>query len=247
MRLATVFVASTVCAGLGSVAAAQEEQAPATRDAVIHGPHPEGSTDLSQNDDARARELFVLGQEAFDTARYEEALQRFRAAYALSHRSMLHYNIGLSLERLHRFAEARESYRAYLAETDSPPNRADAEARIEALGEVSAPPAVVSTKRRSRVPLVLMIGGALVIAGGASLLGVGMARMARLDATAPGTRQWSDVHRDADRARVLQLSGAITLGVGAALTLVGLILRFTGKRAAVANLRWNGADVRWMF
>src|SRR5690242_10205557 len=80
-------------------------------------------------DDERARVHFQAGSSHFDTGNYEAALQEFEAAYALSHRPALLYNIYLSHERLGNLEEAAGALRSYLEGGDVP------EARREPLTE----------------------------------------------------------------------------------------------------------------
>src|SRR5688572_22790375 len=49
--------------------------------------------------DMRARQLFEEGRGLFAEQRYEDALDRFRRSYDLSHRPALLYNIGLAADR----------------------------------------------------------------------------------------------------------------------------------------------------
>jgi hypothetical protein len=58
---------------------------------------PPAASSLNENSlDDRARELFVLGRDAYLRERSEEALRYFNAAFELSGRYELHYNIGQS-------------------------------------------------------------------------------------------------------------------------------------------------------
>jgi tetratricopeptide (TPR) repeat protein len=58
----------------------------------------------AESHDEEARALFQAGRRAFADARYEDALDRFRSAYELSHRPELLYNIGHAADRLRRDA-----------------------------------------------------------------------------------------------------------------------------------------------
>jgi tetratricopeptide (TPR) repeat protein len=64
--------------------------------------------------DARARELFVLGRDAYLQERFEEAFKYFNAAYELSGRYELQYNIGQTADKLHRSAEALMAFERFL-------------------------------------------------------------------------------------------------------------------------------------
>lgn len=62
-----------------------------------------------------ARALFTAGRVAYDGARYDEALDRFKAAYALSGRAELLFNIGQAADRLRRDKEALAAFEEFLA------------------------------------------------------------------------------------------------------------------------------------
>src|SRR5689334_23248564 len=84
-------------------------------------------------DDAAARTHFATGASAFDSGRYEVALSEFQAAYELSHRAELLYNIGLCQDRLRQDRAALSSFERFLAERPDTPHRAEVEPRIAAL------------------------------------------------------------------------------------------------------------------
>lgn len=69
---------------------------------------------LSADEDGRsaARHAFAEAEEAFSAREYERALQLFRQAYSASPHPAVRFNIGVCLERLGRFREAREEYLA---------------------------------------------------------------------------------------------------------------------------------------
>jgi len=69
----------------------------------------------SDEDEARARELFDNGSILYDEGRYEEAVAAFEAAYALSNRPLLLYNMASALERLGRWEEALDALNGYRA------------------------------------------------------------------------------------------------------------------------------------
>ncbi len=64
--------------------------------------------------DEEARAHFEAGRMAFSRGGYESALQSFQRAYELSERSALLYNIGTTLDRLRRDAEAIEAFEQFL-------------------------------------------------------------------------------------------------------------------------------------
>ena len=88
--------------------------------------------------DTQARELFEQGRAAFTAARFAEALDLFRQAYALSERHALLYNIGQAADRLRLDRDALEAFDRYLAEIPDAENRIEVETRIGVLRETIA-------------------------------------------------------------------------------------------------------------
>lgn len=86
-------------------------------------------------DDARAREFFIQGRDAYDTGDWATALEKFQQSYDLSGRPELHYNIGLAQDRLRMDAEALASFEAYMAAVPNNPNQEQVNGRIAALRE----------------------------------------------------------------------------------------------------------------
>jgi tetratricopeptide (TPR) repeat protein len=133
--------------------------------------------------DAEARLLYENGERLYDEGRYEEAITAFRAAYDLSHRPALLYNVANAYERLGRLQDAIDAlngYRIY-----APPDQQDVLlARVQALErrldeERAAAPAPAPTPppppppptRRSPAPWVLAGVGAAVGLGGTAVAG----------------------------------------------------------------------------
>ncbi len=177
--------------------------------------------------DGDARSLFARARVAYAEARYEAALPLFVASFELSGRTELLYNIGLTLERLRRDDEVFEPFEAYLASNPPAERRAEVERRIEAAraridarqAEGSSP---ASSSSSSVAPWVLAgIGGAVAIAG-VVLWALGARRVADVEASEPGTREWVDVRGDAESGRTLSIVGTSLLGVGVGIGAVGL-------------------------
>lgn len=96
--------------------------------------------------DAEARANFEAGRVAYDNARYEDALQYFRRAHELSGRAQLLYNIGQTLDRLRRDAEAVEAFEAFLEGAPETSKRREVEARIGILRQrLNTQPTVETT------------------------------------------------------------------------------------------------------
>lgn len=69
----------------------------------------EVTTLSSEERDRLGREEFLKATEAYDQARYSQALKHFERALELSDRAMLHYNIALVHDRLQHDQVALES------------------------------------------------------------------------------------------------------------------------------------------
>lgn len=203
--------------------------------------------------DEEARLRFEAGRVAFAAGRNEEALADFRRAYELSHRPALLYNIGVTLDRMRRDADALEHFERYLAETPSEgvSNRGEVEARIVILREAVAREAAAREEEQSVRPAVqaprsdapdpggvalAIVGGALVF-GGAGVSIAGSMDRARVDAAMPPA-MWIDYADAAARAPILEGSGAAAAGVGVALAIAGIvILTMPTDRRETARLR----------
>lgn len=90
--------------------------------------------------EAAARTLFEAGRTAYSEARFEEALDRFERAYAVSQRSLLLYNIAQTQERLRQDAEAMRTFERFLASDPPEDIRTLAERRLARLRASLAPP-----------------------------------------------------------------------------------------------------------
>lgn len=228
--------------------------------------HPAHALD-SQDDEARA--LFEAGLVAFESARFESALLYFSRSLALSKRAKLHYNIGLTLERLERSHEAVEAYSAYLTALPDADNRDEVEARLSILRS-AAPPLVLAIPAREtapppvvkldqRAPLkkthlrskrlaigLLASGGALALGGGALVLLAQHAKNKVEDAPQGGS--WPALEDDEARVKPLSITGFTVLGAGAAALTVGTVLLFKARsRRLDVALQPYGLRIRGTF
>ncbi|MCA9536362.1 MAG: hypothetical protein KC593_21920 [Myxococcales bacterium] len=109
---------------VGGVAAAPAWAQSPTADA--------GDADDRQAHDARARELYILGDEFYANGRYEAAEEAFAEAYRLSGRPLLLFNLANAQERSGRWTDAADNLRSY--REHAPPAELPAlDARIGAL------------------------------------------------------------------------------------------------------------------
>lgn len=80
-------------------------------------PQPEdgdGATGSKDDSEARARELYLEGDAHYAAGRYEQAVASFAAAYDLSPKPLLQYNLANAYERIGDYEEAAAALRVYL-------------------------------------------------------------------------------------------------------------------------------------
>jgi tetratricopeptide (TPR) repeat protein len=85
--------------------------------------------------DERARVLYQQGKQAYDSQRYAEAHEAFKAAYLISQRPELLFNMARALEQLDRPHDAAETLRAFLRVRPDDSDRDRIEEHIRALEE----------------------------------------------------------------------------------------------------------------
>jgi tetratricopeptide (TPR) repeat protein len=195
-----------------------------------------------------ARAIFEAGRVAFDAARYEDALRHFRHAYQISPRPALLYNIGVAADRLRRDSEALEHFERYLREAPADaPQRADALARVEILRRTLPPvdlpdrpddadpeedPITPSPSGFDSLGAWLTIGGgALVLAGGVTMLALGQMDAERVEGASVGT-SWADVSDAADRGVWMRTTGWVLSAVGLAVAAFGVSWILVGESSA---------------
>jgi tetratricopeptide (TPR) repeat protein len=101
--------------------------------------------------DERARIHFQSGREYYANGDYESALRDFRAAYELSHREGLLFNIYLSEERVGQFGAAASTLERYLTSDEvSETDRPQLEARLVHLRERAAQEERAAEERAAR-------------------------------------------------------------------------------------------------
>ncbi|MEM1031426.1 MAG: tetratricopeptide repeat protein [Myxococcota bacterium] len=73
---------------------------------------------VTADDDAKAKELYLLGDQRYEEGRYREAIEAFEEAYRLSRRPQLLFNLANANERLGNPAAALRHLEAYLPAAD---------------------------------------------------------------------------------------------------------------------------------
>lgn len=99
-----------------------------------------------------AKDHFRRGTELYDLGRYLDAVQEYEAAFKLSAKPALLYNIAQAYRLAGRTKEALGAYRGFVRRAPDSPTRADAEARIaelelqerDAASKPAEPPVVVA-------------------------------------------------------------------------------------------------------
>ena len=92
--------------------------------------HAQTQDDAGSEQDRVARMHFETGTALFESGDYEQAIESYRQAYALSPRPRLLFNIALGYERLGQLENAIQNLRAYLAASPRVANRGRLELRI---------------------------------------------------------------------------------------------------------------------
>lgn len=196
----------------------------------------------SPEDDARARELYRIGDDLYAQGRYEEALASFQEAYDLSRRTLLLYNIANAQERAGHWEDAIGTLREYLYTVEGD-ERAQIQSRLESLerrverlramqqNPNEQPPAPPPPKLSPVGPILLGAGGLMLGAGIAFAVLAGGARD-DLDAMcrdADGrTLCPAEASSAQTRDRAFSISADVALLAAAGLVAAGIIVLVTG-------------------
>jgi Tetratricopeptide repeat len=138
----------------------------------------------AQVDIGAARAHFAAATTYFEAGRYGEALKEFEAAYYLSRRAPLLFNIGVCHERLGHVDEAISAFEKYLASGPPESDRVEVGERVAALKARAPAPrprlviAMTPPPAPRRVPVTrrpwfwAVMGGASAVVLGAVVAGV---------------------------------------------------------------------------
>jgi tetratricopeptide (TPR) repeat protein len=211
------------------------------------GAQPAPVNTVSPEADRAAREHFTLGRDAFSNGDFATAVREFTAAYELSGRPQLLYNIGTAYERLHDWERANDALTRYLQRVPDANDRAEVQARLNviqvelqhAAEARQAPPPetatrVVVVERRVEEPPRYFRTAGFVAAGltavtGGVTLAVGLLADARYNDLARGCGQTtagcrSDDISDMSLRATLVNTGIVSTSVFAAATVGFFVL-----------------------
>jgi iron complex outermembrane receptor protein len=211
----------------------------------------------ADDDTARARAHFEIGNGMYRLGDYAGALREFAAGYELTRKPGFLINLGQTYRKLHDPARAREMYQKYLATTPpDDPARAqvtqilsDLDKEVEPAPSpapasenapvVAAPPAADNTLTRPPPPRprrrALLISGIVLGVAGAALVGGGGGAAASANSEADQLtaldRAGGTFDPGLDDQYHLHRSLEYSLfGVGAALAATGIVLLALGAR-----------------
>jgi tetratricopeptide (TPR) repeat protein len=203
-----------------------------------------GEPARAQSTDEQAQAHFQSGTLYFDRGEYEHAVREFEAAYELSGRVPLLYNLYLANERLGQYGQAASALERYLDQTEDVPTRDSLEARLATLERRAAQQAAGEDPDQgatdgAAMPLPAWIAFGVGAAGLATFAvagGLALAEdrslAARCGPDAGRTCTGDDVAR-LDRRNT---TADVGLGIGVAGAVTGLVLWLV--------LRDRGADRR---
>lgn len=228
----------------------------------------------NEENEQRARELFEVGDDHYAAGRYEQAVEHFQRAYELSPQPALLFNIANALERMGEYQKAADHLRRYLDSpraddiasvrerirrlelaaraqniddkprdddqpAAAPSTAAPAQAQIGVEGRAERP-------RRSRVlPVSLMVGGGVAIAGG--VLAAFLSGQAGDDADAlcnDAGLCTRDAKSELDREKRYALISDISIGVGVGCAAAGALLLFMRRGDGDVPLERASLDIR---
>jgi tetratricopeptide (TPR) repeat protein len=235
----TALAALSITGGAGAQESSDDTASAADGDAAA-------ARDTAARDE-EARSHFRLAQAQYEVGHFAEAAEAFERAYALSGRAQLLYNLYLAHRDAGHVVEAADALRNYLARATGIEGEPLLRARLEALDaqiarmesgavdetvepvdavETSEPEPTsrpTSSDDLSPAGFALIGVGAAVIVGGAVMLGVMAADLATVESATPGT-PFADVQAAYERTEPLSIAGFVSLGVGAAIAVVGVVL-----------------------
>tara|TARA_B100001750_G_scaffold196220_1_gene168287 strand:- start:4115 stop:4825 length:711 start_codon:yes stop_codon:yes gene_type:complete len=210
--------------------------------------------------DREARSLYEAGTEAFEAARYGDALQYYQRAYEVSGRAVLLYNIGVSADRMRRDEQALEAFEAFLEQVPEHPRRHEVEVRVVAIREAQAAgeePEPTESEPTEVEPVVAVdaeADGGISTAKLVGAIALGAVGVAGVVASVIGMTAGGCVDEDATGACMRERTtnwGAVGayggLGLVAIAGAIVLLVVGGGDADEEAHVRFEGNGVRWQF
>lgn len=193
-RSALCLALAIVVAGNSRAAqAAEPESEPAEAPSVA----PPGEGDAAPKSDAsleRAMTAYDLGKQAYNSARYEDALGHFQTAASLYGSPDFQYNIALCHEKLENYDEAIRAFETYIRAKPGAEDRANVEDRIGRLRTQAE-----EARKRAEEDKTTVVAGP----------------------SASELLDEAEMRRRKQQAQAMFISGAVLTGVGGAVALGG--------------------------
>lgn len=198
--------------------------------------------------DQEAREHFQLGRTFYDAGRFQQAAEEFEAAYRLSGRPQLLYNLYVAHRDAGELDKAIVSLRTYLDKVPEAPDRVNLKARLQSLeqqaqkhaeqearaqqaaeaGRAAAAPKTRTEIKRSVVPWVLLGTGGALLVGSVATGVMAQSKAKDLDDACGGSDCPASQQSNIDTTRTLAITTDVLWGLGAASAATGLVLWLTG-------------------
>jgi tetratricopeptide (TPR) repeat protein len=224
-----------------------------------------------EGDVGGAREHYRKATKAFELGAFDEAIREYAEAYRLRDDPAFLYNLGQAHRLGEHPAEALHFYKMYLTKVPEAANRAEVEAKIEALQTLvdqqrkaramqpdqvrpmQAVPEAVAAPPKLREPpppgRTKKISGIVVGTLGVALVATGSAFAALAKKSGDDLTALNDAHKkfapnlESDGKRD-QIIAGVTLGLGGAAVATGVVLYVLGHREARAAGR--GHDISFV-
>ncbi|MFT3924719.1 MAG: hypothetical protein QM778_19420 [Myxococcales bacterium] len=233
-------------AGLGLLASAASSRA---QDGNVQAQQQAEQEQAMASMDLEARQHFTIGKTLYDAGRFQQAAEEFDAAYQLSKRPQLLYNVYVANREAGNLEPAISALSGYLDQVPDAPDRINLKARLESMQaqaarqaeqeerarkateeaeRAKATPRTQKVTEKSAAPWYMMgTGGALLAAS----LGTGIPALLKskdLEKDCTGTKCPESQGDRIDSTKRLAIATDVLIGVGAATVVTGLVLWWTG-------------------
>jgi tetratricopeptide (TPR) repeat protein len=181
----------------------------------------EGAPSGDDEKDRRAKDLYEQGNTHYDLAEYDQAIDLFKQAYALSHRPTLLYNIAQAYRLKGDCEQALQVYRNYLRVDPGSPFRAKVESRVAEMETCVKDP----TRKPVGKEAIQEGGGG----GGSAAEGKGPKAPAGPGVIGGGGGGGESTGSEASPGGTKKLIGLVTAGVGVAAIGTGVYFSLAAK------------------